>query len=160
MDSTVPPLASKLDDKHAQETIGSAIQTELLDSPQRAILEKMQGPTSDDAATMEPQSIQQRLQTLANNLEFSVDQFAHGIHALATTQATGEKLAERTLAEAADVLTARDQERRQQGKGADAMNALKALSFWFISDDKTSSMIKMLQYYPIRRKYHLLGIKQ
>jgi len=103
----------------------SPLHPELLDSPQRAILEQLQAPAVGTSTN--PEAIQQRLQDISQNLEFAVDQFTHGIHALSTTRETAERLADKTLADVADVLETRDKEWRAEGRGADAFSALKAL---------------------------------
>ena len=70
------------------------------------------------------------MRNIATNLEFSVDQFAHGVHALTSTKETAERLAERSLGDAAGVLEEREKERKAgAGKGAvDAMDALRGLA--------------------------------
>ncbi|KAK3672384.1 hypothetical protein LTR78_007691 [Recurvomyces mirabilis] len=120
--STPPPAESGAED---EQHVLSPVNLDLLDSPERAIFEQLQAPTTEIAT--DSTAIQQRLQHVAENLEFSVDQFAHGVHALSTTRNTAEKLAERTLAEAADMLDEREKARRQESKGADALDALRAL---------------------------------
>ncbi|KAK4557075.1 hypothetical protein LTR86_006056 [Recurvomyces mirabilis] len=119
---TSPPAEAGAED---EQQVLSPVNLDLLDSPERAIFEQLQAPTTE--ITTDPTAIQQRLQTVAENLEFSVDRFAHGMHALSTTRNTAEKLAERTLAEAADVLDEREKARRSEGKGPDALDALRAL---------------------------------
>jgi len=125
MQSAVPQSQSPSKSNGNDEGHLSPLHAELLDSPQRAILEQLQAPTTDFPT--KPEDIQQRLRNLSENIEFSVDQFAHGIHALSTTRETAERLADKTLADAATVLEERDKERRAEGKGADAFSALKAL---------------------------------
>lgn len=77
---------------------------------------------------VEPSAIQQRLRNISENLEFTVDQFAHGIHALSTTKETADRVAERTLADAAKVLEEREKQRRVNGKAVDPMDALRGLA--------------------------------
>lgn len=103
----------------------SPLHPQLLDSPQRRIVEQLQG--SESTAT-EPAAIQQRMRNISENLEFTVDQFAHGVHALATTKQTAERLAERNLGDAANILEEHEKERKAVGKGVDAMDALKGLA--------------------------------
>ncbi|KAK1070989.1 hypothetical protein LTR74_003638 [Friedmanniomyces endolithicus] len=114
----------------------SPLHPDLLSTPEREILAQLQDPTISTTSTTStaetpptnPEAIQQRLRTLASTLEFSLDDFAHGIHVLANTRETAERLAERSLADAAGVLEARDKARRSEGGGgADAMDALRAL---------------------------------
>lgn len=106
----------------------SPLHPDLLDSSQRAIFTQLQ-ETSSTAPT-DPDAIQQRMRNIATNLEFSVDQFAHGVHALTSTKETAERLAERSLGDAAGVLEEREKERKAgAGKGAvDAMDALRGLA--------------------------------
>jgi len=103
----------------------SPLHPELLDSPQRQILDQLQAPTTDSST--DPGAIQHRLRNISRNLEFSVDHFAHGMHALSTTRDTAERLADRTMAEAAELLDEREKERRAAGKSVDALDALKTL---------------------------------
>ena len=103
----------------------SPLRPELLDSPQRFILEQLQAPTS---TSTDPASIQQRLNHVSQNLEFAVDQFAHGMHALRTTKETAERLAEKSLGDAASVLEEREKERKINGKSVDPMDALRGLA--------------------------------
>ncbi|KAK1065365.1 hypothetical protein LTR74_008042 [Friedmanniomyces endolithicus] len=107
----------------------SPLDPNFLSTPEREILAQLQNPTTSTttATPTNPEAIQHRLRTLASTLEFSLDNFAHGIHVLATTRETAERLAEKSLADAAEVLEARDKERRSEGGGADAMDALRAL---------------------------------
>lgn len=104
----------------------SPIRSELLDSPQRAILEQLQ--TSTTQVSTEPSDIQQRLRNISDNLEFTVDQFAHGVHSLTAARETAERLADRALGDASNVLEEREKERRINGKALDPMDALKGLA--------------------------------
>lgn len=104
----------------------SPLQPDLLDSPQRAILEQLQAPTTE--ASTEPGSIQQRLRNISENVEFAIDQFAHGVHALSVTRDVGERMAERSLADAANVLEEREKEEKVNGKAVDPMDALRGLA--------------------------------
>lgn len=104
----------------------SPIRPELLDSSQRAILEQLQAPTTQSST--EPGALQQRLRNISENLEFSVDQFAHGVHSLIATKETAERLADRTLSDAAAMLEEREKERTVNGKAIDPMDALKGLA--------------------------------
>lgn len=97
----------------------------MLDSPQRAIVEQLQAPAT---TSTDPDAVQQRLRNVAENLEFTVDQFAHGVQALSATKDTAERLAERALGDAADVLGEREKERKASGKGVDTMDALRGLA--------------------------------
>ncbi|KAK4546932.1 hypothetical protein LTR36_001664 [Oleoguttula mirabilis] len=124
MQKAVPPSSPAKAGAEAEAQL-SPLHPELLDSPERSILEQLQAPMADSST--DPGAIQQRLRNIAENLEFSVDLFAHGVHALATTRDTAERLADRSLAEAAGVLEEREKERRANGKPVDAMDALRAL---------------------------------
>ncbi|KAK3070000.1 hypothetical protein LTR53_011193 [Teratosphaeriaceae sp. CCFEE 6253] len=105
----------------------SPLHPELLDSPQRAILETLNAPAPGEPSVTDPEALQQRLRTVAEDLEFTVDRFAHGMHALARTKEVAETLAEKTLEQAAGVLDTREKSRSTEGKGADALDALRAL---------------------------------
>jgi kinetochore protein Mis13/DSN1 len=129
--SAAPPVPSSPTKDKAVEEDGqlSPINPDLLDSPQRAILERLQAPASKEhPLEVDPLAIQQRLRTISDNLEFTVDQFAHGIHALSTTKETADRLAERSLSAAADVLREREKEQRVKGKAIDPMDALRGLA--------------------------------
>ena len=123
--SAVPkaPSPNKTEDNEGSL---SPIRAELLDSPQRAILEQLQAPTTQ--ISTEPTAIQQRLRNMSENLEFTVDQFTHGVHSLTAAKDTGERLADRALGDAASVLEDREKERRVNGKALDPMDALKGLA--------------------------------
>lgn len=104
----------------------SPLHPDLLDSPQRAILTQLQ--TASPSTSTDPEAVQQRMRTIATNLEFSVDQFAAGVHALATTREMGERLAEKSLGDAAGVLEGKERERRAGGRGVDVMEGLRGLA--------------------------------
>nr|POF11621.1 kinetochore protein mis13 [Quercus suber] len=106
----------------------SPIHGDHLDSPQRAILTQLQtNSDSSDAppAAVDVETLETNLRHLSSNLEFSVDQFAHGVHAVTTAKTTADRVAERTFTEAAAVLEHREHARGHQG--ADAVNSLRAL---------------------------------
>ncbi|KAK3112255.1 hypothetical protein LTR53_011656 [Teratosphaeriaceae sp. CCFEE 6253] len=132
MRSAIPatPPANADTDSGAEVDGGPALSPlhpELLDSPQRAILETLNAPAAGEPSVNDPEALQQRLRTVAEDLEFTVDRFAHGMHALARTKEVAETLAEKTLEQAAGVLDTREKSRRTEGKGADALDALRAL---------------------------------
>ena len=104
----------------------SPIRSDLLDSPQRAILEQLQSSTTQ--LSTQPSDIQQRLRDISENLEFTIDQFAHGVHNLTAARDTAERLADRALGDASNVLEEREKERRMNGKALDPMDALKGLA--------------------------------
>lgn len=103
----------------------SPLHPELLDSPQRKIVEQLEAST---VISTDPDALQKRIRDISEDLEFTVDQFAHGVHALGATKDTAERLADRTLSDAAVVLEERDKERKVAGKGVDAMDALRGLA--------------------------------
>ncbi|KAK5739578.1 hypothetical protein LTR17_005267 [Elasticomyces elasticus] len=100
----------------------SPLQDNMLDSSQLAILEELRRPALTD-----PEAVQTRLRGVAEGLEFSVDSFAHGVHALTTSRATAERLAERSLGGAAEVLEGREKARKAEGRGVDPLEALRGL---------------------------------
>lgn len=104
----------------------SPLRQDALDSPQRAIFEQLQSSTAD--STTEPEALQQRLRTISDNLEFAVDQFAHGVHALGMTRETASRVAEKSLANAANALEEREKQRAAGGRGADQMDTLRGLA--------------------------------
>lgn len=104
----------------------SPIRPELLDASQRTILEQLQAPTTQSST--EATSLQQRLRNISENLEFSVDQFAHGVHSITAAKDTAERLADRTLNDAAVMLEEREKERTMNGKALDPMDALRGLA--------------------------------
>ena len=107
----------------------SPLRPSLLDTPEREILEQLQAPTSPTAAlAADLPALQNRLQDIAANLEFTVDSFAHGIHVLSTAQDTAERLVDKTLSDAAEALEERQKSRRGESGAVDAFSALKALS--------------------------------
>ncbi|KAK4908162.1 hypothetical protein LTR49_022888 [Elasticomyces elasticus] len=101
----------------------SPLHDSLLDSPQLAMLEELRRP----ATTTDPEAVQTRLRGVAEGLEFSVDSFAQGVHALTTSRATAERLAERSLGGAAQVLEGREKARKAEGRGVDPLEALRGL---------------------------------
>lgn len=126
-DDIIASAAQSIPSTDQDDTGGdlSPLHPELLDSPQRALLEQLQAPT---ATSTDPTSIQQRLSNISENLEFTLDQFSHGVHALSTAIETAERLAERSLGDAASVLEERERERRVQGKAVGTMDALRGLA--------------------------------
>ncbi|KAI7305967.1 hypothetical protein KC315_g14431, partial [Hortaea werneckii] len=124
MKSAVPPSPPTKEDAEAEREL-SPLHPDLLDSPQRKLLEQLQAPAIESSTHAE--AVQKRLRHVSENIEFSVDQFAHGMHTLSTTRDTAERLADKSLSEAAEVLEDREKGRRATGKSADAFDALKAL---------------------------------
>ncbi|PPJ53889.1 hypothetical protein CBER1_04608 [Cercospora berteroae] len=107
----------------------SPVHPDLLDSPQRRIFEQLTSSSEDATATVaDPGTIQSRLKTISEDLEFAVDQFAHGIHTLSTTRETAERVAEKSLADAANVLEEREKLRKQGSQAVNQMDALRGLA--------------------------------
>lgn len=104
----------------------SPLREDVLDSSQRAIFEQLQSSITDLA--IEPEGLQQRLRTISDDLEFAVDQFAHGVHALSTTRDTAARVAEKSLANAANALEEREKQRAAGGTGAGQMDTLRGLA--------------------------------
>jgi kinetochore protein Mis13/DSN1 len=113
-------------DFDATDVALSPLKSDLLDTPQRAIYDQLH--TQPSTETIEPALIQQRLREISNDLEFAVDQFAHGVHALQVTKDTAERLADHSLADAATALEERHKERTVGGKSVDPMDALRGLA--------------------------------
>lgn len=101
---------------------------DLLDSPQRRIFEQLTSSEDATATVADPGTIQSRLKTISEDLEFAVDQFAHGIHTLSTTRETAERVAEKSLADAANVLEEREKLRNQGSQAVNQMDALRGLA--------------------------------
>ncbi|KAK5729660.1 hypothetical protein LTR17_011737 [Elasticomyces elasticus] len=100
----------------------SPLHDSLLDSPQLAMLEELRRASPTD-----PEAVQTRLRGVAEDLEFSVDSFAQGVHALKASRDVAERLVERSLGQAAGVLEGRDKVRRDGGRGVDPLEALRGL---------------------------------
>ncbi|KAM3418266.1 hypothetical protein BST61_g4267 [Cercospora zeina] len=104
----------------------SPVHPDVLDSPQRRIFEQLTSASED--ATADPGTIQSRLKTISEDLEFAVDQFAHGIHTLSTTRETADRVAEKSLADAASVLKEREKARIEGSQAVNQMDALRGLA--------------------------------
>ena len=104
----------------------SPVRLDVLDSPQRHILETLQQPDTESA--VQPETLHNRLKSISQDLEFSVDQFAHGMHALSNTRETAERIAERSLADAANVLEEREKQRASAANPVDQMDVLRGLA--------------------------------
>ncbi|KAL9534580.1 Kinetochore protein [Sphaerulina musiva] len=117
-------------DQDQQQTAGpgnvSPIHPEVLDTPQRTIFEQLSSVPEDTITT--PTTIHDRLRTISDDLEFAIDQFAHGVHALSTTKETADRVAEKSLAEAATALEEREKQRAKGSKAVDQMDALRGLA--------------------------------
>lgn len=106
----------------------SPLQPDLLSSPQRAILEQLNQP--NDLAAINPSQIQQRLQDVATKLEYTVDSFAHSVHAVSTTRDVAERIAQQSSKMAARELEKREEEQAASSGGhkVDALDALRGLA--------------------------------
>jgi kinetochore protein Mis13/DSN1 len=103
----------------------SPLNSDLLSSPDRAIFAQLNELTTSSSGT---NALQQRLQSISSSLEFSIDQFAHGVHAMATTRDMAECVADRSLKDATDILEERDKEKKQKTGSIEPMGALRGLA--------------------------------
>ena len=103
----------------------SPLNSALLSSPDRAIFAQLNELTSSSSG---PSALQQRLQSISSGLEFSIDQFAHGVHAMATTRDMAERVADKSLRDATDILEERDKEKKQKSGTIEPMGALRGLA--------------------------------
>jgi kinetochore protein Mis13/DSN1 len=103
----------------------SPLNSDLLSSPDRAIFAQLNELSTSSSGT---NALQQRLQNISSSLEFSIDQFAHGVHAMATTRDTAERVADRSLKDATDILEERDKEKKQKIGSIEPMGALRGLA--------------------------------
>lgn len=99
--------------------------SDLLSSPDRAILAQLKDLSTSSSG---PTTLQQRLQGISSSLEFSIDQFAHGVHAMATTRDMAERVADKTLRDTTDILEERDKEKKQKTGSIEPMGALRGLA--------------------------------
>jgi kinetochore protein Mis13/DSN1 len=103
----------------------SPVNSELLSSPDRAIFAQLNELTTSSTGT---NTLQQRLQGISSSLEFSIDQFAQGVHAMATTRDMAERVADKSLKDATDILEERDKEKKQKTASIEPMGALRGLA--------------------------------
>jgi kinetochore protein Mis13/DSN1 len=103
----------------------SPLNSDLLSSPDRAIFAQLSELSTSSSST---NALQQRLQTISSSLEFSIDQFAQGVHAMATTRDMAERVADKSLKESTDILEERDKERKQKTGSIEPMGALRGLA--------------------------------
>lgn len=103
----------------------SPLNSDLLSSPDRAIFAQLNELASSSSGT---NALQQRLQNISSNLEFSIDQFAHGVHAMVTTRDMAERVADKSLKDATDILEERDKEKKQKTGSIEPMGALRGLA--------------------------------
>lgn len=113
---------------HSEGDNLSPLHPDLLPSPQRAIFDQFK--QYQDAELVTPNRLQQRLQDVSLKLEYTVDSFAHGVHALNTTRQLAERAAHRTASNAAQELEKREQERltRDGERKLDTLDALRGLA--------------------------------
>ena len=103
----------------------SPVNSDLLSSPDRAIFAQLNDLTTSSTGT---NALQQRLQGISSSLEFSIDQFAQGVHAMATTRNMAERVADKSLKDATDILEERDKEKKQKTGNIEPMGALRGLA--------------------------------
>ena len=103
----------------------SPVNSDLLSTPDRAIFAQLNELTSSSTGT---NALQQRLQGISSSLEFSIDQFAQGVHAMATTRDMAERVADKSLKDATDILEERDKEKKQKTGNIEPMGALRGLA--------------------------------
>lgn len=124
----------------------SSIDRSLLDSSQAEILNTLLSNTTLDpqithskagvaseshaqASTSTASMVQQRIGTIAQSLEFTIDQFADSTHRMEQYRQTAERVADRILASGAQQLEDRDQKLRERhGGSVDAIDTLRSLS--------------------------------
>lgn len=123
-----PPTPEKQKATPALETVVrglSPVNSDLLSTPDRAIFAQLNELTTTSTGI---NALQQRLQGISSNLEFSIDQFAQGVHAMATTRDTAERVAEKSLRDATDIFEERDKEKKQKAGSIEPMSALRGLA--------------------------------
>lgn len=103
----------------------SPVNSDLLSTPDRVIFAQLNELTSSSTGT---NALQQRLQGISSSLEFSIDQFAQGVHAMATTRDMAERVADKSLKDATDILEERDKEKKQKTGSIEPMGALRGLA--------------------------------
>jgi kinetochore protein Mis13/DSN1 len=103
----------------------SPVNSDLLSTPDRAIFAQLNELTTTSTGI---NALQQRLQGISSSLEFSIDQFAQGVHAMATTRDTAERVADKSLRDATDILEERDKEKKQKTGSIEPMGALRGLA--------------------------------
>jgi len=104
----------------------SDIDPSFLDPEQAEILQTLASHLNPDIAS----STSSRLQHISVNLEFTIDEFADGIHKLGQYREAAERVAGRILGLAAEALEERDKEgRRRAGtEDVDVKEVLRGLS--------------------------------
>ncbi|KAL2038124.1 hypothetical protein N7G274_009071 [Stereocaulon virgatum] len=103
----------------------STLDADLLAHPtQTAALQTLQSQVSDTAPSLTT-STSNRIQTINQNLEFSIDTFATNIHAISAYKDAAEKLADNLIATSASALEKRDQQGRQKATGANGETGIR-----------------------------------
>ena len=98
----------------------SAIDTGLLTAPdQKAALSTLQSFASNSQQSLAAVT-STRLQKISENIEFEVDEFATNVHALSAYKNAAERMADDTLATAAETLERREKEGMRRAFGGDA----------------------------------------
>jgi kinetochore protein Mis13/DSN1 len=120
-----PPLPPLLPDKTFPTP--ESIDVSMLSFEEAAILSRL---TTSSSASSQHSSAQSHIQNLQSGLEFKVDQFAHGIHALTQYRETAECVADRVLALGAQALEDRSRKEREEAGTRDlpVMEVLRSLS--------------------------------
>ncbi|KAM0720922.1 hypothetical protein Q7P37_003207 [Cladosporium fusiforme] len=125
--SAVPPTPEKQATPDAESAVRglSPLNSDLLSSADRAIFAQLNELTTSSSG---PTALQKRLQNISSNLEFSIDQLAQGVHAMATTRDMAERVADRSLKDATDILEERNKEKKEKDGGIEPMGALRGLA--------------------------------
>jgi len=101
----------------------SAIDVNLLDPDQAAILSVLRNPNVPNASHGQPAdlipSLEARIQNITSSLEPQIDIFADGIHKVAQYRLAAERVADKILASSADALERRDREAKEKAGTAD-----------------------------------------
>ncbi|KAF1350703.1 Mis12-Mtw1 protein family-domain-containing protein [Delphinella strobiligena] len=148
-DSLVPPTGNNTAERYPTASINldpSAIDASLLDPSQsdilNTLLSNLSTKSEDDNHT--PQAAQpsttidtvtaaqQRISSIAQTLEFKIDQFADSTHRMEQYRQTAERVADRILASGAQKLEERDRKLRERSNGAhggnvDVIDTLRSL---------------------------------
>lgn len=148
-DNLVPPTSNNTAERYPTASINldpSAIDASLLDPSQsdilNTLLSNLSTKSEDDNHTPQaPQPLtsidtvtaaQQRISSIAQSLEFKIDQFADSTHRMEQYRQTAERVADRILASGAQRLEERDRKLRERSNGAnggnlDAIDTLRSL---------------------------------
>lgn len=121
----MPLQPAGLDESQAEGRSLSPVNPDVLDRLQRTIFEKV-GEVHE--TTSDPRTLYDRLRAIANDLEFTVDQWAHSVHSLSIIRETAERVAEKSLSEAAGALEEKEKQRAKGRQSVDQMDALRGLA--------------------------------